>query len=128
MWLGYRGEKTKAVLRQLQHRGITGLLLAPPPLEPEPDTIQIPRGRFQMVSCGPQHYYPNLHTVTFDFFENLRLAWSVLWKRGCRRIGLVYEAQQGWRTGEGWRGPITWKNGWRESLRTICPPVNAARI
>jgi DNA-binding LacI/PurR family transcriptional regulator len=55
------------------------------------------------VTLGPENLYPDLHTVQFDFFENLRLAWRKLTEHGCQRIGLVYHQIQGWRTGHAWR-------------------------
>lgn len=103
-WLGTGGEHAKAVFRILRHRGITGLLLAPPALTGEPVEISVPPGNtFQVVTFGPEHLYRQFHTVQFDYYENLRLAWSKLWERGHRRIGLVHQKIQGWRTGQAWR-------------------------
>ena len=65
--------------------------------------VAVPPGRFQVVTFGPEHLYPDYHTVQFDYYENLRLAWSKLWERGHRRIGLLHEQRQGWRTGQAWR-------------------------
>ncbi len=101
-WLGHRHELAKTVFRRLRDIGVTGLLIAPPPLDPDPMAIPVPKRGFQTVTFGPEHLYPNLHTVQFDFYENLRLAWAVLRKRGSRRIGLLYAAYQGWRTGDAW--------------------------
>lgn len=102
-WLGTGGENTKAVFRKLHYRGITGVLIAPPALTAEPREVQVPRDRFQVVTFGPEHLYRDYHTVQFDFYENLRLAWAKLWAKGHRRIGLVYQEIQGWRTGQAWR-------------------------
>jgi len=102
-WLGAGGENARAAFRVLHNRGITGLFIAPPALTEDPAAVPIPPGRFQVVTFGPEHLYPDYHTVQFDFFENLRLAWSKLWERGHRRIGLLYEQRQGWRTGQAWR-------------------------
>lgn len=103
-WLGAEGELAAGVFRSLQHRGISGLLLAPPALTHEPTEIVLPRGHaFQVVTFGPEHLYRQFHTVQFDYYENLRLAWSKLWENGHRRIGLVYKRLEGWRTGMAWR-------------------------
>lgn len=103
-WLGAGGVNRRAVFRSLRHRGITGLLLAPPALSDAPVEIQVPAGNaFQMVTFGPEHLYRHFHTVQFDYYENLRLAWAKLWEKGHRRIGLLYEKSQGWRTGQAWR-------------------------
>lgn len=103
-WLGLGGENSKAVFRTLRHRGITGLLLAPPALTYVPSEISVPPGHsFQVVTFGPEHLYRQFHTVQFDYYENLRLAWSRLWEKGHRRIGLVHQKLQGWRTGQAWR-------------------------
>lgn len=103
-WLGAGGEQAKAVFRNLRHRGITGLLLAPPALTTEPSAISVPPGHsFQVVTFGPEHLYRQFHTVQFDYYENLRLAWSKLWEKGHRRIGLMHQKLQGWRTGQAWR-------------------------
>lgn len=103
VWLGPGSRRADAAFRQLYHRGITGVIVAPPAIDPSPSVIKVPRHRFQAVSLGPHHYYPDLHTVNVDYYENLRLAWSVLQARGCRRIGLAYLEVQGWRTSEMWR-------------------------
>jgi len=116
-WLGAQGEKTTAVFRTLRNRGITGVFLAPPALSPYPPAIRMPHQEFQIVTFGPEHLYPDLHTVQFDFYENLRLAWRVLWDRGRRRIGLVYSKHQGWRTGHAWQAAFH-----VEKLLTGCPP------
>lgn len=103
-WLGAGGEQAKTVFRALRHRGITGLLLAPPALTDEPSVILVPPGySFQVVTFGPEHLYRQFHTVQFDYYENLRLAWSKLWEKGHRRIGLMHQKLQGWRTGQAWR-------------------------
>ena len=103
-WLGTGGEHAKTVFRTLRHRGITGLLLAPPALTGDPVEISVPPGNsFQVVTLGPEHLYRQFHTVQFDYYENLRLAWWKLWERGHRRIGLVHQQIQGWRTGQAWR-------------------------
>lgn len=102
-WLGAEGERTKKVFRVLRNRGITGVFVAPPGLTLNEPRIEIPSGPFQIVTFGPEHLYAGFHTVQFDFYENLRLAWKVLWDRGHRRIGLVCAKFQGWRTGHAWR-------------------------
>ena len=102
-WLGHDGSRTRAVFRTLRNRGITGVFYAPPSLTTMESTILAPEKRFQVVTFGPEHLYPNLHTVQFDFYENLRLAWKVLLDRGHRKIGLVYSKHQAWRTGYAWR-------------------------
>ncbi|MDF3130761.1 LacI family DNA-binding transcriptional regulator [Kiritimatiellaeota bacterium B1221] len=116
-WLGADGERMHTVLRLLQNRGITGVFLAPPALTPNPPAIQIPHKNFQVVTFGPEHLYPDFHTVQFDFYENLRLAWRVLTERGFKRIGLVYAKHQGWRTGDAWRAAFH-----VEKLRSGCTP------
>lgn len=103
-WLGAGGENSKAVFRVLRHRGITGLLLAPPALTSTPVEISLPTNHaFQVVTFGPEHLYKQFHTVQFDYYENLRLAWAMLREKGHRRIGLLHQRIQGWRTGEAWR-------------------------
>jgi LacI family transcriptional regulator len=102
-WLGNGGKNAAAVFRTLRHRGITGLLIAPPGLTSEPREIEIPKSGFQVVTFGPGHLYREYHTVQFDFYENLRLAWLKLREKGHRRIGLLYQQHQGWRTGQAWR-------------------------
>lgn len=102
-WLGAAAEHSKAVFRTLHHRGITGILLAPPAQTSEPREIALPPGRFQVVTFGPEHLYREFHTVQFDFYDNLRLAWSMLTRKGHQRIGLLYQKHQGWRTGQAWR-------------------------
>ncbi len=116
-WLGARGERTAAVFRLLRNRGISGVFVAPPGLTPDPPTLEIPQDSFQVVTFGPEHLYPKLHTVQFDFYGNLRLAWQVLRERGHERIGLVYGKEQGWRTGYAWRAAYHVEN-----LLTGCPP------
>lgn len=117
-WLGTRGENSKAVFRTLRYRGITGLLLAPPALTGEPIEISVPPGNyFQVVTFGPEHLYRQFHTVQFDYYENLRLAWSRLWEKGYRRIGLVHQKHQGWRTGQAWRAAFH-----IEKLEAGCKP------
>jgi LacI family transcriptional regulator len=101
-WLGGGGERTPAVFRLLRNRGITGVLVAPPGLSPDPPRLIIPRNQFQVVTFGPEHLFPDLHTVQFDFYENLRMAWRKLRERGHERIGLVYGTVQAWRTGHAW--------------------------
>lgn len=116
-WLGPDGKRIPLVFRTLRNRGITGIFLAPPALTADPPAMRIPRGGFQMVTFGPEQLYPELHTVQFDFYENLRLAWRVLRERGRRRIGLVYARHQGWRTGHAWRAAFL-----VEQLLDGCPP------
>lgn len=116
-WLGAEGERTNAVFRLLRNRGITGVFLAPPALTLNPPAMEIPREHFQVVTFGPEHLYPDFHTVQFDFYENLRLAWRVLTERGFQRIGLVYATFQGWRTGHAWRAAFL-----VEMLLSGCPP------
>lgn len=102
-WLGANAEHAKTVFRSIYHRGISGLLIAPPALLRDPRAVHVPPGQFQVVTFGPEHLYPDFHTVQFDFFENIRLAWSELWKQGYRRIGLLLHKRQEWRTGHAWR-------------------------
>jgi DNA-binding LacI/PurR family transcriptional regulator len=117
-WLGPGGAHSKAVFRSLRHRGITGLLLAPPSLTGDPIEITVsPMDAFQVVTFGPEHLYRQFHTVQFDFYENLRLAWSKMWDKGHRRIGLLYQKRQGWRTGQAWRAAFH-----IEKLETGCKP------
>ncbi len=99
IWLGSDGQRGPAVFRSLRNRGISGIFLAPPAMRAEPNAIHVPGGDFQAVTFGPEHLYPDLHTVQFDFYGNLRLAWRMLWERGRRRIGLVESRDHGWRTG-----------------------------
>jgi LacI family transcriptional regulator len=101
-WLGAEGEHTASVFRQLWHRGITGVFVAPPAFSEQPPALDLPRDRFEIVTFGPGHLFPDFHCVQFDFYENLRLAWKHLWQRGHRRIGLVYWEKQGWRTDHAW--------------------------
>jgi len=56
-------------------------------------------------------------TVQFDYYENLRLVWAKLWDQGHRRIGLLYEKSQGWRTGQAWRAAFH-----IEKLEAGCKP------
>ncbi len=102
-WIGADGEHSKAVLRKLRNLNITGIFIAPPPQIPDVQALVVPNQNFQLVTFGPEHLYPNLHTIQFDFYENLRLAWSVLSERGFQRIGLVYAEYQSERTGHAWR-------------------------
>lgn len=102
-WLGAECEFAQVVFRKMRDRGITGVLVAPPRLALNEPRINFPAWQFQIVTFGPEHLYPDLHTVQFDFYENLRLAWRVLRERGRQRIGLVYAKHQGWRTGYAWR-------------------------
>lgn len=102
-WLGPAGEKADAVFRMLWSRGITGVFVAPPALTRDPPRIELHRARFQWVTFGPEDLYADLHTVQFDFYGNLRLAWKKLREQGRQRIGLVYHENQGWRTGHAWR-------------------------
>ena len=102
-WLGALGEKAEAVFRKLWSRGITGVFVAPPALTRDPPRIELSKERFQWVTFGPGDLYTDLHTVQFDFYGNLRLAWKKLEERGRRRIGLVFHENQGWRTGHAWR-------------------------
>lgn len=122
-WLGPEGERSRAVFRQLRNRGISGVFVAPlSPDDPEP-ILSIPRRGFQVVTFGPEHLFPDYHTVQFDFYENLRLAWKVLWERGCRKIGLMYLAFHGWRTGHAWPAAYYVENllnpGWHGKCRPL---------
>jgi DNA-binding LacI/PurR family transcriptional regulator len=102
-WVGADGEQTTTVLKKLYTRNITGIFIAPPPQILNAKEVVVPNQKFQLVTFGPEHLYPNLHTIQFDFYENLRLAWSVLSERGYQRIGLVYAQYQSERTGYAWR-------------------------
>ena len=102
-WLGACSERAPAVIRSLRNRGISGVFIAPPGIALDVPRVNLPREHFEIVTFGPEHLYPDYHTVQFDFYENLRLAWSTLSARGFRRIGLVYQKFQGWRTGHAWR-------------------------
>lgn len=106
-WLGPAGEKATSVFRLLLNRGISGVFIAPPAITPDETRIEIPAQNFQVVTLGPEHMYPNFHTVQIDYYENLRLAWKVLRQRGHDRIGLIYQKRQGWRTGHAWRAAYT---------------------
>ncbi len=109
-WLGTDLERTDTVFRTLRNRGITGVFVAPPAMTSTPTAIQLPCDQFQVVTFGPGHLYPDFHTVQFDFYENLRLAWRILSERGCKRIGLIYAEDQGWRTGHAWRAAFHVEN------------------
>jgi DNA-binding LacI/PurR family transcriptional regulator len=102
-WLGSQNEQASKVVRLLRNRGISGVFFAPPGNDQNPLKLEIPAEHFQVVTFGPEHLYANHHTVQFDYFENLRLAWQVLWNRGFRRIGLVYPVYHASRTGHAWR-------------------------
>ena len=102
-WLGPTGERVAKVFRALRNRGIHGVFVAPAGLTPEEPRLALPRGAFQFVTFGPEHLFPDLHTVQFDFYGNLRTAYQALKMRGHSRIGLLYSREQGWRTGHAWR-------------------------
>ncbi|MCC5845344.1 MAG: LacI family DNA-binding transcriptional regulator [Verrucomicrobia bacterium] len=102
-WVGAQNERADAVFRLLRNRGITGVFLAPPGLTPDPLAVPVPVEDIQIVTFGPEHLYPAFHTVQFDYYENLRIAWRILRRRGHSRIGLVYAQNQGWRTGHAWK-------------------------
>jgi len=104
VWLGHCSEHAGREFRRLKHQGISGLIIAPHSPEETPTTIPLPEGQFDVVTCGPEHLYPNCHTVQFDYYENLRLAWQSLRDKGNKRIGLVYDAKHDWRTGGAWLG------------------------
>ncbi|MGA0367953.1 MAG: LacI family DNA-binding transcriptional regulator [Kiritimatiellia bacterium] len=117
-WLGSQGERSSMVFRKLRSRGITGVFIAPPGMSPNPPQLEIPQDSpFQVVSFGPEDLYPQFHTVQFDFYGNLRLAWRVLYERGYKRIGLVYSKYQGWRTGHAWLAAYQ-----IEKMQRGCPP------
>ena len=116
-WAGANGEKLGAVLRKLRSLNITGLFIAPPPQIAHAKKLEIPDRKFQIVTFGPEHLYADLHTVQFDFYENLRLAWNVVSRRGHRRIGLVYAEYQSERTGYAW-----WAAYHIEKMLSGCPP------
>ncbi|CAA6692481.1 MULTISPECIES: LacI family DNA-binding transcriptional regulator [unclassified Lentimonas] len=116
-WLGAGGEHTASVLRKLRACGITGLFIAPPPQIQAPKKIEIPTKQFQVVTFGPEHMYSELHTIQFDYYENLRLAWATLSQRGHQRIGLVSATYQSLRTGHAWRAAYH-----IEKLQSGCEP------
>jgi len=101
-WIGSHSKHRTATLRKLRNLGIKSLLLAPPSEGPNPTPIQIPKTDFNVVTFGPDSIYPDRHVIQFDYHENLRLTWRSLWEKGCRRIGLSYTKNLGWRTNYAW--------------------------
>lgn len=101
-WVGPHGKDRVAVLRKLRNLGIKSILLAPPSEGRNPTPIQIPKTDFHVVTFGPDSTYPDQHVIQFDYYANLRLTWQTLWQRGCRRIGLSYPEDLGWRTNHAW--------------------------
>jgi LacI family transcriptional regulator len=116
-WVGADSGKLNTVLRKLRNMNITGIFIAPPPQLNHAKKLEISDRKFQTVTFGPEHLYADLHTVQFDFYENLRLAWDVLSRRGRRRIGLVYAEYQSERTGYAW-----WAAYHIEKILSGCPP------
>ncbi len=103
-WLGYLSQDAERVFRRIFQRGIRGMIVAPMPSELEPVVIDFPRREFQIVTFGPEHYYPDHHVIQPDFYENLRLAWQKLRAKGHERIGFVYAQVFSWRTSDAWLG------------------------
>lgn len=103
VWLGHHSENAGSVFQQLKNDGVTGVMVAPHAFDAHPVPVPVPQDSFQAITCGPAHLYPNFPSVEFDYYENFRIAWSALWASGYRRIGLVYEEHQDWRTGSAWR-------------------------
>lgn len=101
-WLGYHSSQATECHRRLFNRGIVGVLLAPHSLDLKPVEMDVPSDRFEVVTSGPEHLYPEFLSVQVDYYENLRLAWATLREKGYQRIGLVYQDVHTWRTGEAW--------------------------
>lgn len=101
-WIGDHGKRKASVLRQLHARGIQSIILAPPSEGSDPSPIKIPKNQYHTVTFGPDSLYPDLHVIQFDYYENLRMAWSKLQSAGHQRIGLTYQNRIGWRTNHSW--------------------------
>lgn len=82
------GSITPARVTQiLMARGITGLLLAPPPVQV--DEVELEWERFAAVAIGHWLGRPKLHLVSPNHYRGIRLAMAELIRRGYTRIGLV---------------------------------------
>lgn len=96
--------------RQLYHRGVHGLLFGPSDRAWELKGWQW--DRFAAVSLGALQHTPALHAVAMDYFQGAFDGGEVLWKAGCRRVGLAMEGWMETRSGHRWLG------GYEAWLRT----------
>lgn len=119
--LGYRieefalrspGVTANHLVRMLNSRGITGILVAPQPPGTPSERIEIDWSFFSAVAIGPSLSWPSLHRVGSNYFQGVKMAMRHLADLGYRKIGL-YLDQVANQRGEG-----AWMAGyWFEQKR-----------
>src|SRR5690606_35177436 len=104
----------------LYRRSIRGLVIAP--LRVHGTIKEFPWQYFATVCCGHSLLAPNLHRVTSDLSQVVKVAWEKLLERGYRRIGLCVSKTDNDRVDNRWLGPHL---GLQTSLtpRTAIPPL-----
>lgn len=123
--LSSRGMTGRRLGEILTARGISGVLLAAFPVEPE--EVLLPWDDFAFVQVGHRMASPRLDCVVSDHTEGVAMAARVIAERGCRRIGLAIEQYQDHITGGRWSLGYA---GIRAVLpdMTVIPPLLPARM
>lgn len=98
--LGYRieefalrapGMTPRRMVQILQTRGITGVVIAPQPIERIRTRIRLDWSPFSAVAIGYSLAWPRLHLVTNHQFNTIKIAYRKLNALGYRRIGLCID-------------------------------------
>jgi len=101
LWLGEPGMSPRRLASMLQHRGITGVLLAAHRRAHE-DLPGIDWSHFSVVQLGGCALLPSITRVTEDHLERVRLAVRQLQRAGLNRIGFVLCREWDLHVGQAW--------------------------
>lgn len=75
----------------LQNRGITGVLVAPQPIENGPVRLELDWSTFSAVAIGYSLIWPRFHLVSNHQFDTVKIAYRNLLSLGYRRIGFCMD-------------------------------------
>ena len=100
LWAREAGATPARFSQMLRARGIRGVILAP--LERPDARFDLAWENFAVVTVERPARYTSFHHVVPNYYADMRLAWSQLWRRGYRRIGLVIDATLAERVAHQW--------------------------
>lgn len=81
------GDSPESIDRRLQARGVRGIILAAPRLPNKWKDMNVDWSNYAIAAVSHTWEQPNVDRVTTHHLHNMKIAFSKLVERGCRRIG-----------------------------------------
>jgi LacI family transcriptional regulator len=118
-WLGDLGVNSARLSQILYERGVPGVIIAP--LRHPYGALDLDWSRFSAVGIGYGLTQPELHRISTNRFQAMRLAIRKLREIGYSRLGLAIDINQDARVDHQWAAAFQWEQ--QEIKRGVCPEL-----